>query len=173
MKSPPKIPQFYATPGMLPPPPPPPVARPVAIIKTTEGETIVTSATTESQGQGTVDMYCFVLILHTKITFALGQIHVKGDLLDSLNTQETRASSLLKVGSKNLLMFETRRQYFSVCLGKESPLIYRSSSLLLCLRFIAKPSFENRVNKIWFAKPEDKKVIQLIKRFQEIMIYSK
>ena len=50
-KSPSKLPQFYASAGMLPPPPPPPVARPVAI-KTTDGETVATSVITESQGQG-------------------------------------------------------------------------------------------------------------------------
>ncbi|XP_076440550.1 uncharacterized protein LOC143279999 isoform X8 [Babylonia areolata] len=39
MKSPSKLPQFF-TPGMLPPPPPPPpnLARPVAIIRTTDGQ---------------------------------------------------------------------------------------------------------------------------------------
>ena len=43
MKSPTKMPHYY--PGMLPPPPPPPpnLARPVAIMRTSDGQAVVTS----------------------------------------------------------------------------------------------------------------------------------
>lgn len=44
MKSPTKLPHFFS-PGMLPPPPPPPptVARPVAILRTSDGQTVISS----------------------------------------------------------------------------------------------------------------------------------
>jgi len=45
LKSPSKIPQFYAQ-NMLPPPPPAPVARPVAIIRSSDGTTTVASTST-------------------------------------------------------------------------------------------------------------------------------
>ena len=43
MKSPTKMPHYY--PGMLPPPPPPPpnLARPVPIMRTSDGQAVVTS----------------------------------------------------------------------------------------------------------------------------------
>ncbi|KAL3868266.1 hypothetical protein ACJMK2_041095 [Sinanodonta woodiana] len=42
-KSPSKMPHFYA-PGMLPPPPPPPtLARPVALLRTSDGQTVISS----------------------------------------------------------------------------------------------------------------------------------
>ncbi|XP_071117708.1 nuclear factor 1 B-type-like isoform X3 [Haliotis cracherodii] len=45
MKSPTKLPQFFA-PGMLPPPPPPPpnLARPVAILRTSDGQAVISSS---------------------------------------------------------------------------------------------------------------------------------
>ncbi|XP_061175524.1 nuclear factor 1 X-type-like isoform X2 [Saccostrea echinata] len=47
MKSPTKLPHFFS-PGMLPPPPPPPptVARPVAILRTSDGQTVISSGST-------------------------------------------------------------------------------------------------------------------------------
>lgn len=58
VKSPTKLPQFFS-PGMLPPPPPPPpnLARPVAILKTSDGQTVVgsnASSVTSSANTSTV-----------------------------------------------------------------------------------------------------------------------
>jgi hypothetical protein len=47
MKNSAKLPQFY-TPGMLPPPPPPPLARPVALIRTSDGQTTIVSSNASS-----------------------------------------------------------------------------------------------------------------------------
>ncbi|GAB1607090.1 hypothetical protein Ahia01_000991800, partial [Argonauta hians] len=53
VKSPTKLPQFFSA-GMLPPPPPPPpnLARPVAILKTSDGQTVVGGTGGSGGGSG-------------------------------------------------------------------------------------------------------------------------
>ena len=55
IRSPPRLPQFFS-PGMLPPPPPPPpnVARPVAILQTSDGHAIQVASSHPGQFNGCV-----------------------------------------------------------------------------------------------------------------------
>ena len=63
MKSPTKMPQYFQ-PNMLPPPPPPPVARPVAIIRTTDGQATVVSTPGGLMSSGRPDSFSAYVSLY-------------------------------------------------------------------------------------------------------------
>lgn len=63
VKSPTKLPQFFS-PGMLPPPPPPPpnLARPVAILKTSDGQTVVGSNASSVTSSANSKSFYFLIL---------------------------------------------------------------------------------------------------------------